>query len=532
MVATYIEIGIFLAFGIAAFLLLRNAVRSSTGASDEINATRREREVLQGYLQQARTDLSASREELARLGGQHQELTNSMDAKVQECAGLRNQITALQTRLESELSASTASAATLSVREATIVQLKGELAEKGAELQKLQQAVQDANAREATLNANLTHAERANTEIKTFLTEMQARLSVAFGELATKAFEDKAQTLEKNMKVAQVQSRTDMEAILKPFSERLTEFRQRVDTLYGDEAKERAALLGAVTELKSLNQNMATEAAALTRALKGSAKVRGDWGELMLDSVLRGSGLEEGTHYSRQKSATDDSGNRLQPDVVVKLPDGRLVVVDSKVSLIAWQEAMNAQTPEEQQEALRRHAVSLRQHMKDLSEKNYPKVLGADALEITIAFVPIEGALSAALGTDNNLQSEAFERRITFASPNTLMALLRVVERLWTRDKIQRQAVEISDAGGKLLDALTRFLSDFDNVGKRLNDATTAFGDARRSLSESQQAVIPRARRLAELGPRGKKALSAELTPTEEVPVTIPVASESPSEVT
>jgi DNA recombination protein RmuC len=188
------------------------------------------------------------------------------------------------------------------------------------------------------------------------------------------------------------------------------------------------------------------------------------------------------------------------------------VVVDSKVNLVAWQEAMNAETPELQHEAMRRHAAGLRQHVKDLGEKNYPKAIGDAALEITIAFVPIEGALSAALGFDPSLQTDAFDRKIVFASPNTLMALLRVVERLWTRDKLQREAVAIGQLGGLVLDSLMNFLAEFDHVGKRLGDASNAFNAARGKLSESPQAVIPRARRLAELGARGKKTLTGELT--------------------
>src|SRR5690606_22063384 len=179
----------------------------------------------------------------------------------------------------------------------------------------------------------------------------------------------------------------------------------------------------------------------------------------------------------------------------------------------AWQEAMNADTPEQQNEALRRHAAGLRQHMRELSDKNYPKALGDTALEVTIAFIPIEGALSAALGTDPALQTDAFERRIVFASPNTLMALLRVIERLWTRDKIQREAIAISDTGGKVLDALMGFLADFDLVGKRLDEADKAFKNARHRLSESSRAVIPRARRLAELGAQGRRPLPDELKP-------------------
>lgn len=358
----------------------------------------------------------------------------------------------------------------------------------------------------ADATAHLQHASRANSEMQAFLLEAKARLSESFAELAGKAFDERS-------KRAAEQSRTDLDTILKPFSERLNNFRERIDTLYQDEAKERRELAGAVNALKTLNENMAGSADALTRALKGNAKVRGDWGELMLENVLRGSGLEEGSHYDRQKRSTDEDGKTLQPDIIVRLPVDRRVVIDSKVNLIAWQEAMNADSPEEQLDAMRRHAVALRQHVKDLAERNYPKSVGESALDITLAFVPIEGALSAALGADADLQSFAFERRVAFASPNTLMAVLRVVERLWTRDKIQKQALDISEAGGKVLDALQGFLVDFDQVGKKLSDAQDAFKSSRSRLTESNQAVVPRARRLVELGARGKKILAEELKP-------------------
>lgn len=403
--------------------------------------------------------------------------------------------------------------------------LQASLGEQRAAAQRFEHALTEARAQQQRLQAehaeataHLAHARQANTDMKAFLDEAQTRLSGAFSELAGKVFEEKGQLFEKNIRNAGQQSRTDIEGLLKPFAERIKDFRERVDTLYGEEAKERASLLGAVNELKTLNQDMAGQALALTRALKGNAKVRGDWGELMLESVLRGSGLEEGVHFERQKSTVDDEGARLQPDIVVRLPDERCVVVDSKVNLVAWQEAMNAETPEQQQDAMRRHAVGLRQHMRELSDKNYPKAIGDTALEVTIAFIPIEGALSAALGADPALQTDAFDRRIVFASPNTLMALLRVVERLWTRDKVQKKAIEISDSGGRVLDALMSFMSDFDLVGKRLDDASKAFGNARNRLSESNQAVIPRARRLAELGARGRKTLSEELRPESESP--------------
>jgi DNA recombination protein RmuC len=203
----------------------------------------------------------------------------------------------------------------------------------------------------------------------------------------------------------------------------------------------------------------------------------------------------------------------LRPDVIVRLPDERRIVVDSKVNLIAWQEAVNADSPDAHHEAMRRHAVALRQHVRDLGDRNYPRAVGESALEVTIAFVPIEGALSAALGFDETLQTDAFEKGVVFASPNTLMATLRVIERLWTRDKLQKQALKISDAGALLMDAVVAFLTDFASIGASLDGVQKAYNAARNRLEDSPQAVIPRARRLVELGAKGKKKLLPDLLP-------------------
>ncbi|MBB1061613.1 DNA recombination protein RmuC [Marilutibacter spongiae] len=368
---------------------------------------------------------------------------------------------------------------------------------------RLRQARSEMETELARARAHLEHGERANLEMKQFLEQAQQRLSAAFAELAGKTFSD-------TVKSSAERSRSDIEVLLKPFADRIGEFRQRVDVLYAEEAKERASLAGAVNELKSLNQDMAQRALELTRALRGNAKVRGDWGELMLESVLRGSGLQEGEHYERQHSTSDADGRMLRPDIVVRLPDDRRIVVDSKVNLIAWQEAMNAEEPLDQQDALRRHAVALRQHVKDLAERDYPRAMGEDTLEVTVAFVPIEGALSAALGADAELQAFAFDRRVVLASPNTLMAVLRVVDRLWTRDRVQKQAMQISRSGGLLIDALNGFLADFDKVDERLRQARESYDGARRRLTESPQSVMERARRLEAMGARGKKLLPAD----------------------
>jgi DNA recombination protein RmuC len=485
-----------------AWLLTRLARGQHHGADDAELTALREAERAKAI------ELSALQVRLA-------ERDADLESRDRELARVAAELGQVRARAEHHASASTALSAQLGSKESELADLRARFDAERAELSTLRAELLELRGRQAQTEANLAHAEQAKAEIKGFLETAQSKLSATFAELAGKTFEERGAQFEHNVRNATQQSKSDIETLLKPFAEQLNTFRTRVDTVYGEEARQRAELTGAVNELKTLNQDMAVQASALTRALKGSAKVRGDWGELMLESVLRGSGLEEGTHYDRQSTSEDDEGRRLRPDVVVRLPGDRRIVIDSKVNLVDWQQAMNAETPEEQQDALRRHAVALRQHMKELADKNYPRAVGESALEVTVAFVPIEGALSAALGSDAALQTDAFARGIVFASPNTLMAVLRVIERLWTRDKVQRQAIEISEAGGRVLDALQSFLTEFDKVGQQLNQAHTSFTSARNKLSESTHAVIPRARRLVDLGVKGKKALSAELTPDE-----------------
>lgn len=498
LVAVLVAIGLLL-------LLLRR--RPAEIRSDSI-----ERDRLMAELQ---TERDAVREQAAESG----RLQGRLGAVEAELAGITEQrardadaIAGLQQRLETERVELRTATNALADRESALASAREQIAANETELARLRQLLADSQREHAEIAANLAHAKHAQVEMQKFLTDAQGKLSASFAELAGKVFDERGQLFEKNVRHATAQGKTDIETLLKPFADKLSEFRTRVDTLYSEEAKERSALLGAVTELKTLNQDMAGHTAALTRALKGSSKVRGDWGELMLESVLRGSGLEEGLHYERQTGVRDDEGRRLRPDILVRLPDERCVVIDSKVNLVAWQEAMNAMDePELHSMALQRHAEGLRRHVKDLGDRAYPKAVGENALDVTIAFVPIEGALSGALGTDPTLQTYAFDRKVVFASPNTLMALLRVIDRLWARDKMQKQALEIGDAGGKVLDALMGFLADFDGVGKKLDDASRSFASARHRLSDSNQSVIRRAQRLASLGAKGRKALSEEL---------------------
>ena len=490
-------------------VLLVVVLRRSGGGTDP-----HELDALRQALAEERDRSLAAQVDAGQLRGRLQSLQDDIEGERRRGLEAQQALSAAQGRIERDAALASERDTRLVERGNALQQLQAQLAETQQQLQAQRESYQQLHGEHTRLQANLQHSQQASDELRAYLDSAKEKLSGAFAELAGKVFEERGQQFEKNVRHATGQSRQDIENLLKPFTERLQEFRGRVDVLYAEEARERASLLGAVGELKTLNQDMASQAAALTNALKGNAKVRGDWGELMLETVLRGSGLEEGVHYKRQQHVVDEEGERLRPDVVVNFPDQRSIVVDSKVNLVAWQEAMNAVTPEASGEALLRHATALRAHVRDLGVRNYPKAMGEEqTLDVTIAFVPIEGALSAALSADPSLQTYAFDNKVVFASPNTLMALLRVAERLWTRDKVQKQALQISDAGGLVLDALMAFLSDFNNVGKKLEDATAAFSNARNRLQDSRHSAISRARRLAELGSKAKKALPPELQP-------------------
>jgi DNA recombination protein RmuC len=391
-----------------------------------------------------------------------------------------------------------------------------------AQGEKLHGQLREAEARVARAEAELEAARAAHEQTRAFLNEAQGRLSAAFHEVASKLFDEKSMALDQRIKESGEASKAGIDATLKPFAEQLGQFRARIESFTSEQGKDHARLVGALGELRTLNQNMADAAGNLTKALKGNAKARGDWGEMILETVLKASGLVEGVNYQRQGGTRDEQGKLLRPDVVILLPDGRRVVVDSKVNLVAWSEANEADTPEQYQDALLRHTAAMRGHLRELSEKNYPKALGPEALDLTVMFVPIEGAMAAALSTNPDLQTEAFQRKVAFASPNTLMALLTVVERLWTRDKLQKQVGAIGEDAGKVLDAVSGFLDDFDKLGEALQRTNKLFQSSEHRLRNSDQSVVARTRRLVEQGAKGKKMLREELqpvTPSDALPL-------------
>lgn len=493
---------------------LRHALESSRADASRLPDAiqRAERAEVANVALQAVSQEVASRE--AALAATHA----AASAKLAELNAALAQSQARGEQWESDLTAQrqradTATANLVSVRD-QILQLTKERDDNAQVCADLRERVADLSAAAAQMRAERDAAIGAYEQTKAFLVEAEVKMRGVFIEAASKVFDEKSLALEQRIKESGETSRQGLEATLKPFAEKVDGFQAKVESFSSEQALNLAKFEGSFSTIQRLNQEMADATNSLSRALKGNSRTRGDWGEMILDTVLKASGLVEGTNYTSQSSTTDDeSGKRRSPDVIVNLPDGRKVVVDSKVNLVAWTEANNAETPEQQEEAMLRHTAAMRQHLRDLSEKNYPKVLGSDALELTVMFVPIEGALAAALSTNADLQMEAFNKRIVLASPNSLMAMLRVIERLWSRDRLQRQVDTIGTHAGRVLDALIEFLSDFEDINTHIGRADKAFRAAKSRLSESNQSVISRSRRLVEAGAKGRKAIPEELQP-------------------
>ena len=336
------------------------------------------------------------------------------------------------------------------------------------------------------------------------LNEAKEALTSQFKNLANEILEDKSKRFTE-------QNTANLDALLKPLQTKLTEFKEQVNTSYGNEARERFALKSEIERLANLNLRMSDETRSLTQALKGDSKVQGNWGELVLESILESSGLRKGEEYLVQDSHTQTDGSRLQPDVVVKLPEGRSLVVDSKVSITAYSRHAEASDPVVAEQELAAHIQSLRQHIQGLSSKNYSSLYGIGSVDFVLMFVPIEPAFLLALKTAPNLYQEALAKNIVLVCPSTLMATLRTVAHLWRQDHQNRNALEIAKQCGTLYDKFVGFVDDLEKLGQRLDQAQTSYHDAFNKLKSGKGNLIRTAEKVRELGVKPSKNLSTPL---------------------
>ncbi len=354
------------------------------------------------------------------------------------------------------------------------------------------------------LEAELTSERRQAVARIEALNEAKEALTAQFKNLANEILEDKSKRFTE-------QNATSLDALLKPLQTKLTEFKEQVSTSYQNDARERFALKTEIERLSSLNLRMSDETRSLTQALKGDSKVQGNWGELVLESILDSSGLRKGEEYVVQDSHTQADGSRLQPDVVVRLPEGRHLVVDSKVSITAYARYAAALTPEIAQAELHLHLQSLRQHIQDLSSKNYSSLHGLGAIDFVLMFIPIEPAFIAAIKASPNLQDEALAKNIVLVCPSTLMATLRTVAHLWRQDQQNRNALEISRQCGALYDKFVGFVEDLQKLGQRLEQAQTSYHDAFNKLKSGKGNLIRSAEKVRALGVKPTKIIDTLL---------------------
>lgn len=362
-------------------------------------------------------------------------------------------------------------------------------------------------------------AERSQAEEKlTLLLEAKEALSNQFKSLANDILEEKAKRFTE-------QNQTNIGQILEPLKTKLQEFQGKVEEVYVQEGKDRTALAEQVRQLMDLNQSLSQDAKNLTRALKGSSKAQGNWGELVLERVLEASGLRKGEEYDVQESHTREDGSRAQPDVVVHLPEDRHLVVDAKVSLTAYEDFASAETEEDRQGAIKRHLDSIRAHIKGLSDKNYQALYGLKSLDFVLMFVPIEPAFMLGVTHDRELFMDAWQKNVLLVSPSTLLFVVRTVAHLWRQEAQNRNAQDIAKRGAELYDKLVGFVEDLESLGNRLHQAQKEYDAAHSKLTGGRGNVIRQAEMLKQLGVKPTKALPTALVEaaTDESPALLQI---------
>ncbi len=340
--------------------------------------------------------------------------------------------------------------------------------------------------------------------------ELRERAELQFENLANRIFESKAKTLSETAKSLNENAEKNLEGILKPLREHLQKFEKSVDEKYTTEAKERYVLKSEIEKLISLNDKMAVETKSLTDALRGDNKVAGDWGEMVLKRVLEASGLREGHEYFEQQSHANDDGDRMRPDVVIQLPDNKHVIVDSKVSLRAFDAYRASNDDGDKQKWLNEHLKSIERHVTELSDKNYAKLKGIKSPDIVLMFIPIEPAYVLAMHADSDLSLRAWQKGVAIVTATTLLTSLKTIASIWRVDKQNRNAIEIAQEGAKLYDKFVGFLEEFEKIGHTFETGQKQYASAMNKLHDGPGNVFRKMERLRELGASPSKSLPAD----------------------
>lgn len=382
----------------------------------------------------------------------------------------------------------------------------------------LQSEVQALRELKTKLETSLELERNQHGEKLALLNESKEQLGIAFKNIANEIFEDKSKKLVDNNKES-------LSTVLNPLQDKIRQFEKRVEETYDKESKERFSLAREIKQLHELNSQISEDAVNLTNALKGDNKAQGNWGEMVLETLLENSGLVKGREYEVQVSLSSAEGAKLQPDVVVHLPESRDIIIDSKVSLKAWDGYCSADEADAKAEFLKQHIQSVRGHVKSLSGKDYQKLSGISSLDYVFLFMPIDAAYSVAIQNDSGLSQFAFEKNIVFVSPTMLLTTLKLAQNLWRLDQQNQNAVEIAEKAGALYDKFVNFVADLEDIGSRIESTKKSYDNAHKKLRSGTGNLIRRVEDLKTLGAKTSKKLKRDAL-DENLEDEIPVVKE------
>lgn len=351
----------------------------------------------------------------------------------------------------------------------------------------------------SSLKSDYSNLQTKLFEQKAQIEELQQRFTKEFENLANKIFKEKTDEFSK-------QSKNNLQEILNPLKEKITEFQSKVEETNKESIRGHASLREQLSMLKDMNQQMSSDAQNLVKALKGDTKAQGDWGEIQLERILERSGLRKGEEYTIQESFTTEEG-RKRPDVIVNLPEEKKIIIDSKVSLISYEKFVSVEDENQKNIHIKSYIDSVKKHIKELSEKKYQNLFDVGSLDFVLMFIPIEPAFSLAIQYGENLYVEAYDKNIIIVSPSTLLATLRTIANIWKQEHQNRNVLEIAKQSGALYDKFVTFTEDLISVGNRLDQAKSSYVDAMKKLTDGSGNLVRRAEKIRELGAKTSKQL-------------------------
>ena len=351
--------------------------------------------------------------------------------------------------------------------------------------------------------------EEKLSTLKSELENVHKKYSVEFENIANKILDEKSKKFTDQNKI-------NLELILNPLKERIKDFENKVEKAYKTESDERITLKTEIKNLIDLNKQVSEEANNLAKALKGENKTQGNWGELILEKVLERSGLIKDQEYKMQYSTSNEEGKRIQPDAVIMLPDNKHIIVDSKVSLVAYESLVNAVSEEDKERNIKDHIASVRNHVKSLSEKSYQSSTEFNTPDFVLLFIPIESSFSIAVQADQELFNFAWDRKIVIVSPSTLLATLRTIASIWKQERQTRNAIEIAKQSGALYDKFVGFIDDMDKIGKSIDASKNAYDNAINKLHKGSGNLVKRAQDIEKLGARTTKQIPSKFADNDD----------------